>query len=608
MQRLSICTFWNKNGRLCSADRYFLKKLNESSTKILLVVNGIIEEESSSFLKKEGIEFFVRENKGLDFAAWKQGILYVGLKKILKEYDELIITNLTTYGPIDGSFESLFKKMDSKVCDFWGLTRHPENKSYLFSPSDPDSWCRNHIQSYFLCFKKNLIMSNSFKEFWMSLESASSYEEEVAEHENKLTEYFEKRGYIGETFIDPLSFSIKYNYSVIHADSLLSLGCPLLKRKAFSLDYDYFREYGYTRGVVNAINFIKDKTTYPVQYIFRDVFNKSTPSNVHLNFAFNFVVSEKEATYQVDDSRYCVVYFVFYEDLISENLSVMQNLPKEANIFLVSSKDRLISKYVEELKNLGYSNVQSVKAQSRGRAESAYLVACQHLLEQFEFICYLHDKKTSQAGATVGKEYAHHCYTNVLPSYAFLRNIISLFDAHPELGILEPPSFEIGNEIAQNEKELKKLYLLYRIQSPFDPSPIAPFGTMFWVRSKAFRSLKKVNLSYEDFPQEPVKVDGTMLHAIERFYPTLALDAGYATGWVINEAYAPFWLSKHIHIIRQSANARSILGGIGVSSDIQNQLSGRKLLYLALKKIKRKYLFKVNTTAINKLLVKLLRL
>ena len=55
-----------------------------------------------------------------------------------------------------------------------------------------------------------------------------------------------------------------------------------------------------------------------------------------------------------------------------------------------------------------------------------------------------------------------------------------------------------------------------------------PIGTMFWARTKALAPLIELNLRYEDFPEEPLPIDGTMLHALERLLPLITEKAGFS--------------------------------------------------------------------------------
>ena len=52
-------------------------------------------------------------------------------------------------------------------------------------------------------------------------------------------------------------------------------------------------------------------------------------------------------------------------------------------------------------------------------------------------------------------------------------------------------------------------------------------GTMFWYRPDALKPLFDLNLQYEDFPEEPIGVGGTIPHAIERLPGFVVQNNGY---------------------------------------------------------------------------------
>jgi lipopolysaccharide biosynthesis protein len=57
---------------------------------------------------------------------------------------------------------------------------------------------------------------------------------------------------------------------------------------------------------------------------------------------------------------------------------------------------------------------------------------------------------------------------------------------------------------------------------------------MFCARPRALQSLSDLDLTWDDYPAEPLAIDGTLLHAIERLIPFSAAQAGYgfATSYV----------------------------------------------------------------------------
>jgi lipopolysaccharide biosynthesis protein len=52
---------------------------------------------------------------------------------------------------------------------------------------------------------------------------------------------------------------------------------------------------------------------------------------------------------------------------------------------------------------------------------------------------------------------------------------------------------------------------------------------MFFARPAAIKPLLAANFAFEDFPVEPLPIDGTILHAIERLTPTICESQGF--GW-----------------------------------------------------------------------------
>jgi lipopolysaccharide biosynthesis protein len=50
---------------------------------------------------------------------------------------------------------------------------------------------------------------------------------------------------------------------------------------------------------------------------------------------------------------------------------------------------------------------------------------------------------------------------------------------------------------------------------------------MFWARSAALEPLMRLDIPWDEYPAEPLPVDGTILHALERLLPSIARAAGY---------------------------------------------------------------------------------
>ena len=61
-----------------------------------------------------------------------------------------------------------------------------------------------------------------------------------------------------------------------------------------------------------------------------------------------------------------------------------------------------------------------------------------------------------------------------------------------------------------------------------DFTPIAfPQGSMFWARSDFLRRFLEMPLSFGDFPEEPVGIDGSPAHALERMLFLWGVGGGF---------------------------------------------------------------------------------
>ena len=98
----------------------------------------------------------------------------------LNEVDELLQVNDSCYAPLF-DFQRVFDEMDKSKCDFWGMT-----KSYHI---------RQHLQSFFVCYRKPVIESATFRKFWSSLNPLSSKDEIVRQHEIGISQALLKSGF-----------------------------------------------------------------------------------------------------------------------------------------------------------------------------------------------------------------------------------------------------------------------------------------------------------------------------------------------------------------------------------------------------------------------------
>lgn len=559
----AIYTFYDVDGYVSEDVIYYLAELKKIIKNILVVVNGKINAQSRQKLKCLDVGILVRPNVGMDFGAWKSGILSIGWDKIYK-LDGLLLCNCTCFGPIF-PFNEMFNEMAKKECDFWGINRHPELDINLVD-NDPNSKVFEHIQSYFIFFKSTILKDNHFKNWWDTLEQYSEYNKEVGYHETKFTKYFEDAGFVSSTYMDFKKYKnlICDNASIKCPEiQLIEDRNPLIKKKVFSENYNNF--FYQTAGfqALRAIDFIKNHTEYDVNYIYNWMIKNVKLSTIRRNLHLNWILPTN-LKYKISlTNSVCAIFFVYYNDLQEYCIRYMLSLPAGSLIVFVSADESLLEDYKTRVKNFSNYTFDFRKSKPIGRDVSAYLVCCSDLFNKFDYICCVHDKKSKFWGSLLtGYHYSEHCFMSCLYNDNYVNNIIATFESNPKLGMLVPPilnfslsfSHLLGAEMYQEENNVKNVLSMLDINVPFDNESVIPFGTMFWVRGKAFLPMFNYKWDYDDFPKEPIACGCTILHAIERAYAFAIQSGGYVVGMAAPDKYASVFIDNQLYMLRELNN------------------------------------------------------
>ncbi len=526
--RAIICVFWERNGHLRRYVEYYLQHLKRISQRLIVVINGDITLESEQILKDLGLEYYCRENKGLDFGGYKYGIEKIGYNNLYK-YDDLILTNTTCYGPVY-PLEEMFEAMDKKDCDFWGITEHPQTRKI-----------KKHLQSYFLVFRNSIIKSETFQKYWKNLPIISDYKKVVEKLETRLTSHFKSFGFCYSAYI-PIKDNFTLNPMLITDKLLQENRLPLIKRKAICGAFKSFvgcTPINYTEKI---LNYLKEHTDYKIAIIYEDIINSYAMSEIRQCLGLNWCLPTDNALAKINkNKKIALILYIYYPDLVDYCLNYAQSMPENADIYIVTSREDTKKICEEKMLSFKCNHYEIRLKPNRGRDVSAYLVTCRDIFKKYDYVCCMHDKKTPTAkNNLIGESFAEHCFRSCLESKDYVKNVLSIFDNNEKIGLLcpFPPlamgyHFWLGNEIgAANYTNLKHLYNYFNLTVPFDKTPIVPLGAMFWIRTKALKRLFSKKWEYTDFPDEPLANDGTISHAIERFYPYITQEEGYFSGYI----------------------------------------------------------------------------
>lgn len=553
MKRLAVYVFWEKKGIVRDYVTTYLKGLSEVAEKIYVVVNGEIQPEGKQRLETQtGAIVLQRPNEGVDFWAYKTALDYEG--DAIQAYQEVILCNCSCYGPIY-PFSEMFNEMGKRDVDFWGITEWPFNAGGY-----EGTW----ILSYFMVFRPSLFLTEEWKSYWENLCPVHSREECIQLHETKFTYHFAQKGFTYDVycpnsgdFIDP----------TIEAPDLLVMKqrCPIIKRKAFCAEYERFISYHRGNASRRVFDYIDKNGLYDVNIILDDLLATQHYAYVKDLLQLNYILPEYKVEKRPSSAKIALCFHVYYEDLLDSCFNYMKSVPSYADIYITTPKESLRQIINEKVKTFGLHNVTVMVINARGRAESAFLVATKKFILDYDFACIVHDKKSSFLNpGCLGIEFGLHNLDALLETPEYVENIIALMQENPRLGILQPmnllygPFREIyGKEWGENYAGTVDLLKRSGIDLPISPDipPIAPLGAMFWFRPKALKYLIEMDWEYEDFPEEPLPLDGSLIHIIERAYPFFAQNEGYLIGSVSSIKDAEVHITNLSHLYR-SANIR----------------------------------------------------
>lgn len=544
MSRIGIFQMSDKDGIVENYITYLLKDIRENVEELVVVVNGELKEKEEKKLEAYAEKIFFRENYGYDAYAFRETILdFLGIDYI-RRFDELLLFNDTFYGPLY-PFREVFDAMEGSPADFWGLTKHAATKA-----SAPPM--REHIQSYFLVFRHKMLNDASFQMFWETLQlDKMQFEKLVHQYEVRLTVYFASRGYRYEAYVkdDDLNGSQDYNcchYLFSPYLLLKKYRMPVIKRKVFSEGKTLCILAG--EEIYQAFQYIKEKTDYDINFIWNDLLRKCNISDLKDMLNWNYVLPKVSGYALPEDKKIAVVAHITYDELLDDCLECLISLPESIDIYVTSYKPGILEKVDAFSKQNHRENMKGKAVKNRGRDVSAIFLGCRDIVGKYEYLCFVHDKRTTgnKGFYMTGASFHHLAWENMVASPGYLKNIIQLFEENPRLGLLSPPKplhwdyagliyngWSDDYEICAREAERLELNV------PMDETkyPFA-FSTCFWCRTKALWKMFQYPLCYEDFKEEPLPMDGELNHALERIIIYVAQDAGYYSGIVESAEYA----------------------------------------------------------------------
>jgi len=229
-------------------------------------------------------------------------------------------------------------------------------------------------------------------------------------------------------------------------------------------------------------------------------------------------------------AKTAVICHLFYPELVEEALEYLENLNHDFDLFISIPKRAHISE--QEIRRR-YPLAYFYHCENRGRDVAPFLDIFRSLYWlDYEFVCKIHTKKSMHL--VNGELWRRDLYSKLLGSPETIREIKTVLRRPAAfVGIVAPAGNVLAShyywgvvaDAKRNRANVKRLCHQVGLEA-YRPHFRFVAGSMFWFKPSALFLVTRLKLNPNDFEQERGQKDGTLAHAVERFFGLACEETG----------------------------------------------------------------------------------
>lgn len=270
------------------------------------------------------------------------------------------------------------------------------------------------------------------------------------------------------------------------------------------------REYGFL-GLIRRICIILYGFCW-------DLCHKKLCKKIEQRLKIKHVVFQNNMVQNIAIQKKIAIHLhLYYTDMIDWIASYLNNFQVPFDLYistiaLESEHSVIQQRFKEKVSFLNQCIVKTVP--NRGRDIAPLICTFGNDLLQYDIIAHIHTKKSSQ-------EWCTWCYDHLLGSKELIQYFLEQLSNNT--AIIYPQNYKDWqllkisweNNLKNSQKILDLAKISINLKKEF---PIIFFsqGTMFVAKVQNMKKLLTLPLTYDDFPKEPIPLDGTLAHALER--------------------------------------------------------------------------------------------
>ena len=515
MKRLLLYVHFNKYNRVSSHVVYQLTQMRSLFSKVIFISNSQVADADVKMLREKHLidDFIQRQNSGFDFAAWRDGMVFVGFDELVT-YDSVTTMNDTCFGPLWEMY-SIYQEFETKTTvDFCELTNNPATKQF-----------KEHIQSYFITFKKAVIQSEAFHNFWENIQNHADIQRVIDDYETQVTTTLLDAGFqydvVFDTTKEDASHMLHADFSYYNPTAILNHRVPFIKVKAID-NNQHITPY--------LLNDIQKNSTYPIDLIVSHMSEINYPD---FSYLLGHKYVKKRERVDLKNQKVAVHLHVFYVDLLEEFLTAFKQFHFSYDLFITTDSDDKKAE-IEEILSANSQEAQVFVTGNIGR-DVLPMLKLKNYLSTYDFVGHFHTKKSKEADFWAGQSWREELIDMLVKP---ADNILAQLQQNPKIGLViaDMPTFFRYNKIvdAWNEHliapEMNTLWQKMGMTKKIDFNAfhtfVMSYGTFVWFKYDALKPLFDLNLTDDDVPEEPLP-QNSILHAIERLLIYIAWNEHY---------------------------------------------------------------------------------
>ena len=220
------------------------------------------------------------------------------------------------------------------------------------------------------------------------------------------------------------------------------------------------------------------------------------------------------------DNRVALHLHVYYPELLPEIMTQLAFNRIHPDLFVSVADENARQLVISQLNKYQGKVVDIQLVPNRGRDIGPLLtVFGQRILANYDFVGHIHTKKSvALKDASVVDAWRQFLLMNLIggKTVPMTDTILAHMNDDASIGMVFPddPNILSWSANLAFAQPLAERMGLEKLPEHF----IFPVGTMFWARTSALIPLLDLKLDWDDYPEEPLPYDGSMLHALERLF------------------------------------------------------------------------------------------